>query len=64
MNIETLSYLIHWQSQNYNSHFGAVKSGRCREVQTRVNVWTVCPNSGRCREFAVVERWSLVEVQL
>ena len=29
--------------------------GRCKEVQTRVNVWTVRQKSGRCGEVAVTE---------
>ena len=36
---------------------GSEKSGHCREVETRVNVWTVCQKkNGCCREVAVVER--------
>lgn len=38
----------------------------CKEVETRVNVWTVHQdkNSDCCRQVAIVERWSLVEVWL
>ena len=33
---------------------GKEESGRCREVETRVNVWTVCPpKNGCCGEVAV-----------
>ena len=35
---------------------GTEKSGHCREVETRVNVWTV-----RQKKIAVVGGWSLVE---
>ena len=35
------------------------QSDHCREVETRVNVCTVCPQN-----MAIVERWPLVEVQL
>ena len=38
---------------------GTEKSGHCREVETRVNVWTVSQ-----KKMAVVERWPLVEVRL
>ena len=34
------------------------ESGHCREVETRVRVWTVCQN------MVVVERWPLVKVRL
>ena len=41
---------------------GTEESSRCREVETRVNVWTVPPKKNcRCREVAVVERWASVE---
>ena len=40
------------------------RGDRCREVETRVNVWTVRQKNGRCREVAAVERWSLMEVRL
>ena len=33
---------------------GTEKNGRCRESETRVNVWTV-RRLGHCREVAVVE---------
>ena len=37
---------------------GTDESGRhCREVQTRVNVWTVCQKKGLCREVAIVQRF-------
>ena len=32
---------------------GTEASGRCREVETKVNVWTVRPQNGRCGEVAV-----------
>ena len=33
---------------------GIDESGqRCREVQTRVNVWTVCQKNSRCGEVAI-----------
>lgn len=36
---------------------GSEKSGHCGEVETRMNVWTVCQKkNGCCREVAVVER--------
>ena len=36
---------------------GSEKSGHCGEVETRMNVWTVCQKkNGSCREVAVVER--------
>ena len=38
---------------------GTEESDRCREVETRVNVWTVRLKSGRCRELRL-----LVEVRL
>ena len=28
------------------------ESGHYRELETRVNVWTVCKKNGRCREVA------------
>ena len=31
---------------------GTEKSGHCREVETRVNVWTIRKKNGRCREVA------------
>ena len=34
------------------------ESGHYRELETRVNVWTVC------KKMAVVERWPIVEVRL
>ena len=40
------------------------RGDRCREVETRVNVWTVRQNNGRCREVTAVEGWSLIEVRL
>ena len=46
---------------------GTEESGRCnhcKEVETIVNVWTVCQKNGRSREVAVVERWPFVEVPL
>ena len=37
---------------------GREESGRCREVETRVNVWTVCQKKGPlCREVTDVKRW-------
>ena len=30
-----------------------VKRWPLRKVETRVNVWTVCQNNGRCREVVV-----------
>ena len=37
---------------------GTDESGQhCREVQTRVNVWTVCQKKGLCREVAIVQRF-------
>ena len=44
----------------YNGHLGdrrkwpLWRGGRCREVKTRVNVWTVCP-----KKMAVVQRWPI-----
>ena len=38
---------------------GTEESNHCREVETRVNVWTV-----HQKKVAVVERWRLVEVRL
>ena len=29
------------------------RGSHCREVETRVNVWTVCQNNGHCREVVV-----------
>ena len=37
---------------------GLEASGHCREVETRVNVWTARQN-----KMAVVERWPLMEVR-
>jgi len=45
--------------------FGTEESGCCREVETRVNVWTVHQKKKKndcCREVAIVERWQLVDV--
>ena len=38
---------------------GTEESGHCRQVETRVNVWTV-----HQKKMANVERWPLVDVQL
>ena len=32
---------------------GTEESGHCREVERRVNTWTVSQNNDRCREVAV-----------
>ena len=32
---------------------GTEEGGHCREVERKVNVWTVCLKNGRCREVAV-----------
>ena len=39
---------------------GTEESGHCREVETRMNIWTVRPKN----KMAVVERWPLVEVRM
>ena len=41
----------------HNGHLGAEESGRCREVETRVDVYGLS-----AKKVAVVERWPLVEV--
>ena len=33
---------------------GTEEGGHCREVETRVNVWTVHQKKGRCIEVAVI----------
>ena len=49
----------------YNGHLGdrrewpLQRGGHSREVETRVNVWTV-----RQKKMSVVERWPLMEVRL
>ena len=44
---------------------GTEKSGHCREVETRVNVWTVRQKKiAVVGGWALVERWSLVEFRL
>ena len=49
----------------YNGHLGdrrkwpLQRDGRCKEVQTRVNLWTIRP-----QKMAVVERWPLGEVRV
>ena len=35
---------------------GTEESSHCREVETRVNEWTVHQKNCHCREVAVVER--------
>ena len=42
---------------------GTEKNGRCREAETRVNVWTVRRNKkkGHCREVAVSGDWTVVD---
>ena len=32
---------------------GTEESGHCRDVETRVNLWTVRQKNGHCREMAV-----------
>ena len=38
------------------------RGGRCREVETRLNVWIVRQKKWRCRGVAVVNRWPLEEL--
>ena len=50
----------------YNGHLGerrkwTLRGGRCREVETRVNVWTIRQKKGYCRVVAVVKKEPLVE---
>ena len=49
----------------YNGHLiGTEESSHCREVETRVNEWTVHQKNCHCREVAVVERWPSVDARL
>ena len=57
------SWLFHWKNWPLSRgwQLGTRFSGRCRfrEVQIRVDVWTVHPGQNK---VAVVQRWLLVEV--
>ena len=43
---------------------GTEESSHCREVEIRVNEWTVHQKNCHCREVAVVERWPSVDARL
>lgn len=40
---------------------GTEQSNHRREVETRVNVWTVYQKKGRCREVAIIEGSTVVQ---
>ena len=45
--------IVEWFKQESMYGMSAKNSGRCREVLTRVNVWTVRQKNGHCREVPI-----------